>query len=400
MAVNNESPLDFLPEAMVDDMISQYSTTVFPAVDSYLKHLQKLKGKMRHALEQKELLKSSGDILEYRGIDPTVCGVDGAYAISRQIAVDVVGIAAVAVEGLPPYEKRLWKQPHHISKIVPVEHKADTPTIAGGLMFSYELELASNAPHNVVLIDGSLTTHLIKIGMTFSKLDSEEVPISLNDEFKRRAEQTLRNYLKVITSPKGDQVFAGVPKYSSRDEIITFLSSEHEELFKDIQGKYNDKALLSVIMKSEEIVGPIPLVKRQEEGKWHISGKGKIKEIVGANIAEEYYRKIISALDNLYVVYYKPSSSQPALRVEIPKSVARNPARLAMAIKALQDQAKFPGIIEPYPLYLADLFVKHLGGALSQVKDIVLSDLAVMEDVDPISVLLSMHEYRSVGGYD
>ena len=286
-----------------------------------------------------------------------------------------------------------------MSKIVPVEHKADTPIIAGGLMFSYELELATKAPHNVVLIDGSLTTHLIKIGMAFSKLDSEEVPYSLNKEFKERTKETLDNYRKIIISPKGDQVFAGLPKYSSRDEVITLLSEEHKEEFDVLLGKYNDKALLSVIMRSEEIVGPIPLIKRQEEGKWHISGKEKIKDILGSTLAERYYHDIISALNDLYVVYYKPSSSQPALRVEIPKSVAINHARLAMVVKALQDQAKFPGIIEPYPLYLADLFVKHLGGALSQVKDIVLSDLAIM-DVDPISVLLSMHEYRSVGGYD
>jgi len=401
MGENYQTPLDFLPEAMVDDMINQYSTTVFPAVNSYLKHLKEVKMEIRDILEEKKLLKSSGEILEYRGIDPTVCGVDGAYAISRQIAVDVLGIAAVAVEGLPPYEKRLWKQPHHISKIVPVEHKADTPTTAGGLMFSYELELATKAPHNVVLIDGSLTTHLIKIGMAFSKLDSEEVPYSLNNEFKERTKETLDNYRKIITSPKGDQVFAGLPKYSSRDEVITLLSEEHKGEFDVLLGKYNDKALLSVIMRSEEIVGPLPLMKRQEEGRWHISGKKKIKEILGDTTAERYYHDIISALNDLYVIYYKPSSSQPALRVEIPKSVAKNRARLAMVIKALQDQAKFPGIIEPYPLYLADLFVKYLGGALSQVKDIVLSDLTTLDmDADPISVLLSMHEYRSVGGYD
>jgi len=104
----------------------------------------------------------------------------------------VVGVAAVAVEGLPPHEKREWEKPHHIIKIFPVEHKSKTPVLASGLMFSYELELASKAPHNVVFIDGSLTTHLIKTGMAFSALDGEDIPKLLNDTYKERAEKNVR----------------------------------------------------------------------------------------------------------------------------------------------------------------------------------------------------------------
>lgn len=104
----------------------------------------------------------------------------------------MVGVAAVAVEGLPPHEKREWEKPHHIIKIFPVEHKSKTPVLASGLMFSYELELASKAPHNVVFIDGSLTTHLIKTGMAFSALDGEDIPKLLNDTYKERAEKNVR----------------------------------------------------------------------------------------------------------------------------------------------------------------------------------------------------------------
>ncbi|ADT84405.1 hypothetical protein TERMP_01430 [Thermococcus barophilus MP] len=382
-------------------MIKQYRCDVFSKVDSYLKKLQSLKRDIRYYLDEEGLLRSSGEILEYRGIDPTVCGVDGAYAISKQIALDVVGIAAVAVEGLPPYEKRLWEKPHHIAKIFPVEHKSKTSTLATGLMFSYELELATKAPHNVVFIDGSLTTHLIKTGMSFSILDSEDIPSTLRDIYIERAEDTLKNYLKVVTSPKSDQVFAGVPKYSSRNEICMHLIENYPELLKVIPlNTYNDKALLSLILKPEEIVGPIRLQKYKEEGKWHLSGKTQMAKFIGPHY-EDYVSRIISALEDLYVIYYKPSSSQPALRVEIPKNVAKNKARLSLVIKALQDQSKFPGIIEPYPLYLADLFVKHLGGALSEIKDIVLSDLAVLDlEMNPVDVLLAMHEYRSVGGYE
>ena len=403
MEGDHQSPLDFLPEAMVDEMIKQYKDKVFLKVDAYIKKLHDLKKDIRYCLEDNGLLKSSGEILEYRRIDPTVCGVDGAYAINKQIALDVVGIAAVAVEGLPPYEKRLWEKPHHIVRVIPVEHKSKTSILVTGLMFSYELELATKAPHNVVFIDGSLTTHLIKTGMAFSALDSEDVPNILQEIYIERAENTLKNYLKVVTSPKSDQVFAGVPKYSSRNEICTYLNENHPEVFQQIPlTTYNDKAMLSLVLRPEEIVGPIKLQKRiEEEGKWHLSGENQMKKYLGSHYKKDYVDPIISALDDLYVIYYKPSTSQPALRVEIPKKVAKNEARLSLVIKALQDQSKFPGIIEPYPLYLADLFVKHLGGVLSEIKDITISDLAILDvKMNPVDVLLAMHEYRSVGGYE
>jgi len=127
-----------------------------------------------------------------------------------------------------------------------------------------------------------------------------------------------------------------------------------------------------------------------------------MERIIGKERSENYVNQITEALKKLYVLYYRPSFSQPALRVEIPESVKKNEYRLAMVIKALQDQAKFPGIIEPYPLYIADLFVKNLGGALSQIKDMTLSDLGALNinNVNPFDIILSMHEYRSMGGYE
>ncbi len=395
------TPLDFLPEAMVDEMLQEYTSNVLSRVNSYIVKLNVIRENVRKILIDTGFLKNSGEIIHYR-IDPTVCGVDGAYAINRQLSIDVVGIAAVAVEGLPPYEKREWEKPHHIAKVYPVEHKSKTSVLASGLMFSFELELASKAPHNVVLIDGSLTTHLIKTGMAFSALDEEGTPKLLNDIYKARTEDTLKNLLKVVTSKKGDQIFAGVPKYSSRNEICHYLSSEYD-VFKDANlMEYNDKALLSLIMKPDEIVGPIKLRKEEEEeGKWHLSGQSKIEKVIGVKLCRNYVDQITSALEKLYVVYYRPTLSQPALRIEIPESVAKNEYRLAMIVKALQDQAKFPGIIEPYPLFVADLFVKHLGGALSQIKEMTLSDLGVINpEINPFDVILSMHEYRSVGEYE
>ncbi|MEM1671239.1 MAG: DNA double-strand break repair nuclease NurA [Archaeoglobaceae archaeon] len=387
------SAIDDLPEAMFDEALQKYKSQVYAQMESYFVNISDLRSKIREKLLELGFLKNISEIVKYPKY-PTTCGVDGAFAISKHLMIDVVGIAAVAVEGLtPPKEDRKWPKPHHLIEIFPVEHRERTSSVCRGLMFSFELELANRAPHSIVLLDGSLTSQLIALGMSFSAIEKNEVPISLSESFLNRAEKTLKNYLNVLKSEKTDQIFAGLPKYSSRSEIIQKLIENFPEfhnipLFKNS----NDKGFLSLVLKPDEVVGPIPLQKSEEEGKWHLSGlKGEYEEFEG---------KIVEALNSLHVLYYKPSPSQPALRVEIPGTVALNTARLSILLKGLMDQAKFAGIIEPYPLFLADMFVKNLGFALSEIKNIVESDIGSLDYINTLDSFLAMHEYRSVGGYE
>ncbi len=381
--------IDDLPEAMFEEALRKYEDNVFKEVNSYLVKISEFKEKIRDKLYDLGILKNFGEIVRYKRY-PTTCGVDGAYAINKQLTMDVVAIAGVAVEGLvPPKEERIWEKPHHLIEIFPVEHSDRTPSVCRGLMFSFELALANKAPHSIVFLDGSLTSQLIALGMAFSAIEKGEIPYSLAEKFENNAEKTLQNYIKILKSEKSDQIFAGVPKYSSRHEVASKLM-EFPELkgYIDLE-RYNDKALLSLVLKPDEVVGPIQL---KEEGKWHLSGvKGKY---------EDYEKEIRSLLENLYIVYYKPSPSQPALRIEISRSVALNNARLAILLEGLQDQSKFAGIIEPYPLFLADMFVKHLSGALSEIKDIVISDIGSLRNLYSLDIFLAMHEYRSVDGYE
>ena len=385
--------IDDLPEAMFEEALRKYEANILNKVNSYLTNVSDLREVIREKLYNLNLLRNIGEIVQHKRY-PTTCATDGAYAINKQLTVDVVAIAAVAVEGLiPPKEDRIWEKPHHLIEIYPVEHKQRTSSVCRGIMFSFELELATKAPHSIIFLDGSLTTQLIGLGMSFSAIKNEEVPLLLSEKFEERAEQTLKNYLKVLTSEKSDQIFAGIPKYSSRHEVATKLIEEYPELGKSVDlEKYNDKGLLSLVLKPDEVVGPIKLTKSEEEGRWHLSGvRGEY---------DEYEKKIVEALDELYVIYYKPSPSQPALRVEIPRSIAFNNARLSILLEGLQEQSKFAGIIEPYPLYLADMFVKHLSGALSEIKNIVISDLGTLSKISSLDVFIAMHEYRSVGGYE
>jgi len=393
--VNKEytSPLDFLPEAMVDEMLARQKEVV-ESLATQISQIANIKMDIRRKLEELNQLKNVNELIQRRGY-PTTVGVDGSYGIIRHLSLDTVGLAAVAVEGLvPPRETRLWQKPQHIVRILPVKHHADTQRLCRAIMFSYELELATKAPHTVVFMDGSLTSQLIGMGQGLSAIQTapvsvgESVPEELCKEVSVRLEITLRNYLTVLTSPRTDRLYVGVPKYSSKSEVIKLL--QRNGFKHQILETSNDKGLLSVSLKAGDVVGPVGL--QQPESPWHLSGLPKGLE----NLRDE----ITGALAKLRVLYFKPSSGHPALRIEVGEDVVRNKYKLSTLFDSLQAQAGIHGILEPYPLYVADVFVKHAYSALMELKEAALTDVDKIAGSEFPDVFLSLQDYRTEGGYD
>jgi len=51
--------------------------------------------------------------------------------------------------------------------------------------------------------------------------------------------------------------------------------------------------------------------------------------------------------------------------------------------------------MEPYPLYLADRMVKHLGTALPAIRRAITQEIATTTPLDVGSVFMAMHGYRT-----
>ena len=88
----------------------------------------------------------------------------------------------------------------------------------------------------------------------------------------------------------------------------------------------------------------------------------------------------------------------PAFRLEMSRSVAENPARLATVIQALRFQCSAPGMLEPYPLYLADRMVKQLGRAVPTLRQVTSQRLAETYRGDIGDIFLNLHGYRTESG--
>lgn len=378
MEKTEQTPFAELPEALVEEMLSRSELVGDKLYESF-KEIQNNKAKIRKQLHDQNILKQDTEV-GYPGI-PTTCGVDGSYAVERLLATDFAACAAVAIEGLtPPSEKRHWEKPHHTVFIHPEKHDPDTGTVIRGLMMEMELELAVRAPHDIVFLDGSLTTPLIYMNQAINKVsESDETVIGKNliEKFKN----FLDSYKIILESSRTDKLWISMPKYTTRRELGKKLKwSSH----------YDDKALLTTLLSPGGFTSPIPLEKPQQS--WHLRLPSDDKEL------ERLRDEVLSAINRINVMYYKPHSWTPAFRIEISSSIATNNSRIAVLLQGLKYQCGTPGILEPYPLYIADRMVKHLGGAIPAFRQTATRRMTELHQGDIGEIFFGMHGYRTESG--
>ena len=79
-------------------------------------------------------------------------------------------------------------------------------------------------------------------------------------------------------------------------------------------------------------------------------------------------------------------------------SIATNLSRIAVLLQGLKHQCGTPGIFEPYPIYMADRMVKHLGGAIPALRQTAAKRMTELHQGDIGEIFFSMHGYRTESG--
>ncbi len=169
-----------------------------------------------------------------------------------------------------------------------------------------------------------------------------------------------------------------MPKYTTRREL--------GKKFK-WQRHCDDRAILTNILLPGEFTSPIPLEEPQQP--WHLKVPYNDKGL------ERSKDDVISGIKRLYVLYYKPHNWTPALRIEMASSVATNSSRVSVLLQGLKYQCGTPGILEPYPLYIADRMVKHLGGAIPAFRQTATRRMTEQHQGDIGEIFFNMHGYRT-----
>lgn len=378
----DQAPFGDLPAVLVEAVLGQCEGVAEELLADF--------SKMRQDRETlRERLAQSGVVVSESALGypplPTTCGADGSYAIERLLTTDLVAAAAVAVEGLtPPSEKRHWERPHHRTFMAAEPHLDDTATVLRALMLGEELCLATAAPHDLVMLDGTLTLPVIYFNQALNKAPDTRDLLCSRD-FIENCLDYLTAYRAILHGERSDRQYIALPKYSTRREIGLEAGWPHS---------YDDRGMLTLLLKPGELTLPRPL--QPPEQDWHLNTDrlpGSVKERAGEVAAE-----IVEGLRRIHVFYYKPHDWLPALRVEVGQGVAVNTHRLATVVQGLKHQCATSSMLEPYPIYLADRMVKALAQALPAFRQVTTQRISEKYRGDIGEIYLALHGYRSDSG--
>jgi hypothetical protein len=375
--MSDEKLFGDLPQALVEELLKKCEEIGRSLVCNF-EQMRNLRESIRTTLKKDGFLRNKAT-LKYQPI-PTCCAVDGVYAVEKMLSNDIVAAAAVAIEGLtPPSENRYWGGPNHLSFIDTINH--DVNSLPRGIMMAMEIEIAYDAPHEIVMLDGSFTTPLIHMNQAINSMN-----IKNNDNLTKYVSNSfpkfLDCYLQIASSNRSDKAWIYLPKYTTKQEI----KSKYETIW---PFGYDDRAVLTQIMEPGEFVGPINI--QQPDSPWHFSNTPGVSDKTKANL-------LYNALNEISVIYYKPSLQTPSLRIEINKMAARNENLISKVLNCLEFQCGFGGIFEPYPLYMADRMAKSLGSTMPTFRQAATLQIANEYKGDLSDVYFGMHGYRTESG--
>lgn len=385
MSLNEDRPFSDLPAALVEEILGRTEEVGEKLLRDF-RTVREKRSQWREGLAELGLLRHFSDLPG--DWIPTTCGIDGSYAIERLLTTDFVAAAAVAVEGLtPPSEKRYWEDPYHRVYVGPESHHSETSTIARALMIGMEIELATNAPHEIIFIDGSFTTPLIFLNQALNKLSTRDDNFQVGHKLLEKIEGILSRYLQILDSRRTDRIWVAAPKYSTLREI-----GDHMKWPSNL----DDRGLLSSILNPGEYTLPMTIQKPAQP--WHL-GLSNLQ--LTTDVAERLHsirEQLLECIYHIQVFYFRPRPWLPALRLEINQSVAENPSRLGGVLYAVLHQCQTAAIMEPYPLYMADRMVKSLAFAMPTFRQVASQRIAITYEGDVDEVFFGLHGYRTDSG--
>jgi hypothetical protein len=363
-----------IPASLVEQML-QKTNEIGGILQSSIHDINRKRQKFRLQLEQTGLLDND---IRFRNINQLISGgVDGAYAVDRLLGTDLLFAAAVAVNGMNEENgKRII--PSHDVFVNPEKHNPENMIAARAIMVEMEIKLAANAQYDIVYLDGSLTTALIHMYKAISFIETLNTKSS--EKIKEDFKDFLNSYKKILEFKVTDKYYLGIPKYTSRNDIGKNLHWPEN---------YDDRAILTLILDPGEFTRPKLFT--SEEG-WHIRLPYEDEEL------KILMRDVISGIKNLSVIYYKPHSWCPALRIEMPLAIARDERKLNTVLYNIKNQCQTPSIMEPFPLYMADRIAKHMAPAIPAYKQIIMKQMTELSDNNEKDIFFMMHSYRTDGG--
>ena len=364
-----------IPASLVEQML-QKTSEVGDMLQSSIHEINRKREKFRLQLDQLGMLDND---IKFRNIKPLISGgIDGAYAVDRLLGTDLLFAAAVGVEGINELDNGKKIPASHDVFVNPEKHNPENMIAARAIMVEMEIKLAAKAQYDIVYLDGSFTTALIHMYKAINFVETNNTKSS--DKIKHDFKEFLISYKKILEFDNPKKFYLAIPKYTSRNDIGKNLHWPQN---------YDDRAILTMILDAGEFTRPKLFT--SEEG-WHERLPYEDEDV------KLLMEQVVKGIKNLCVVYYKPHSWCPALRIEVPLAVARDETKLNAVLYNVKNQCQTPSIMEPFPLYMADRIAKHMAPAIPAYKQIIMKQMTEQYDNNEKDIFFLMHSYRTEGG--
>lgn len=354
----------FLPDELLEDILDSTSEVAREVKAAY-ELLTLHQDSMRNLLLEKERILRAADLEAVPS--PSISAVDGGLAIEKSIGADTILVAAVGVEGLVREDQRRWTGVQYCNwqKVLP--HLSDASRLAFGVMAALELQIATQAPHDIVILDGLHLNPIIALNNMLSLTDPGLTPLIAEVLTQY---DVLASFLKLLQRPS----LIALVKYDSSHELS-------DAWFGDGNLRLDDRTLMTVLLKPGEYSSPVFLgltpERRQQIHDLHIVVADR--SFPNRDLLNEAFRDALLLMRQIYVTYYRPWEWAPAFRIEIKRSAAESTNRLATIFQGIREQVVSPEIREPYPQHLADQMAKSVGAGLQALRSGVMFELADSE---------------------
>ena len=335
-----------LPDVMVQELLVR-SSEVSKALTCRVKKLADDQPKLRERAEAEGIIKKLPvSVPEADG--KTVVAVDGSATVERMAGTDVYAAAAVRVAGYGAEVEP--KPPEHAVKMHAVGGLADGRQMNLALMgiLECELALASESKDDLVLFDGTVFSVVIASGLALRGIGDPRDDLSKT--LHRRWLDVRPEIPKLLQSV----AVAAIPKRSTADNEFV----RYTRLFADKESNWTGLTTANLILEAGEYTIPLPLP-TQRLG------------LRNTPLESAYVDHLNLLLDEMRVVYFRPREWSPAYRIELAPSVAEDERLLQRQLALIREQCVNASMREPYPLYLADRFVRSLGKGMAAVVEVV-----------------------------
>ncbi len=290
-------------------------------------------------------------------------GVDGSYHSVRTAALDLSLCAGV---GAGPTI-------HHQLKVFSSPHSQLLSRACQGIMTLLEIHLIADSSAPLVIYDGSFISALVRVNSGLAAESS--YPSDSLWTYVRPIYDELSAQRPCFHAALSNKRTVAIPKLSTSSNFV-------EQNFPDLKAYFSDRAFFSIVLDPNEFV----VNQRAAEPRYNL-GEDSSYRPPDADEVIRFYKNM-----GFMEVFFRPHPWSPAYKVEVPGDFPSE--RIAPLLVSIADLLPDPGMLEPYPQFLADQLCRQIGIAGYALRDAVQGALYA-EGADPRAVHSALSGYRT-----